>query len=282
MAEKMIKGTGLEKVLDAYGIRSATLGNDFMNEIANGIRYNNLVEVKYVAAPLLEQGTISDRVENFIVMALDNAVAAGSNFPLSRSGKIWSMDVNRQNVDRLVRGREGITFGESKLNYQQAMDRLTKGLQKEAAQMQENYRGVSVEFESIKRVAPERRLFHYKKLVSRDPHHALARLYSAVGHVNREELNEAEKQATKALMLRPNDPRILNQVGVICDRKGDLRSARLYYEHAVKTEPTYTKALYNLAIISKKEGKLSQAKHMMRQAAARGNSGARRKLNELK
>ena len=187
--------------------------------------------------------------------------------------------LTEENILGLVRGDESYFITGEKENYQTSMKRIMSKARDEALDMILEYKPTVDKFNKIKFAkSREEKLRGYKEIMNDDPKHSLARLYAAVILLNDKEYPEAETLLREAIELRPNDPRILNQLGVLFDRTNLVTSSQMYYEQALEVDPTYSKSLYNFGLLLERKGDTNKSRELFLDAAARGNVGAKEKL----
>ena len=273
MVVDLVKGTDLGKLLDSYGIESSSLGNDLIQELAEKIVYKNLVELDYVPVPNLDGEQLSERRESFLITGLTNIALNGYR------ERILGVPCRKDNIMRLATGNENIQSEDGRRNYQQTMDGLVEKLENEAHRIILEYEDIDLLYCGTKNLqTKEEKLSRYQRVMNLDPKNALSRLYAAAILVGKGELPEAERYLKRALSLRPKDPRILNQMGIVADRQRNYDEAESRYREAVKSDPTMTRPIYNLGLLFQKKRDYKQARDMFAIAAARGNEKAKEKL----
>lgn len=75
-------------------------------------------------------------------------------------------------------------------------------------------------------------------------------------------------QAEFLQRLAPSDPRVSDLLGCIYFRMGDLRSARRFFEEALRLDPAYARAMTNLGILELASGNLEEASRRFEEALA--------------
>ena len=65
---------------------------------------------------------------------------------------------------------------------------------------------------------------------------------------------EAERYLRLAIADHPDDPVVLDSLGFVAQRRGDIPAARSFYEHALRIDPTLIDAGANLGVIEARAG----------------------------
>ena len=107
-------------------------------------------------------------------------------------------------------------------------------------------------------------LFSHAILVTKQNHVAHCNLGTAL--LDEDRLNEAAAEYKKALDIWPTYPDTLNNLGVVCARKGWVKEAIGYYGEAIKADPECLLAYMNIADNLIKIGWLSDAASYLSQA----------------
>lgn len=89
---------------------------------------------------------------------------------------------------------------------------------------------------------------------------------SAVEAYNADDLETAWNAISAADQATPNDPETLNNMGLIARKKGDVNSARDFYQKTIALKPDYPEALNNLAVLEMQSGNNSIAKQYLESA----------------
>ncbi|HVN80304.1 MAG TPA: tetratricopeptide repeat protein [Terriglobia bacterium] len=92
-------------------------------------------------------------------------------------------------------------------------------------------------------------------------------------------LEQAAREYQQILMMRPEMPEVLNNLGVILQTLGDSMSARKKYEAALRVEPDFDAALNNLASLLYSEGEYSRARDLWLKAVAKDPLDAELRVN---
>lgn len=77
------------------------------------------------------------------------------------------------------------------------------------------------------------------------------------------DLDEAERFNLEAYDYDEDDAVVLDNLGQIYYRKGDLERARRYLKRALERRPTQADSLYTLALIERDEGNWENAQHLL-------------------
>lgn len=111
---------------------------------------------------------------------------------------------------------------------------------------------------------------------------ALNSLASALSALGRH--NEAAMKFVTLLRLAPDNPAVLNNYGHAMVLMGRLQEGRGALEHAVRIQPHYAEAHYNLAILLEQSGQAVDALREYEQAAALkpGLPGIEERINRLR
>jgi predicted CXXCH cytochrome family protein len=70
---------------------------------------------------------------------------------------------------------------------------------------------------------------------------------------------EAERYLRQAVVEHPDDPIVLDSLGFLAQRRGDVAAARGFYEHALRVDPTLIDAGANLGVIEARAGNTGRA-----------------------
>jgi predicted CXXCH cytochrome family protein len=70
---------------------------------------------------------------------------------------------------------------------------------------------------------------------------------------------EAERYLHQAIVEHPDDPIVLDSLGFLAQRRGDVAAARNFYEHALRIDPTLIDAGANLGVIEARSGNVERA-----------------------
>jgi tetratricopeptide (TPR) repeat protein len=89
-------------------------------------------------------------------------------------------------------------------------------------------------------------LINYKKALDRDPRYARAQMGEALVLSKSQKKDEALRKAGRAVALKPDDPILRFNMGVIYKDAGDIRSASEEWKKAVQLNPSYSEAYNNL------------------------------------
>ena len=94
---------------------------------------------------------------------------------------------------------------------------------------------------------------------------------------------EALAVFTQLASGRPEDPRLLNNIGLCLYKLGRLREAEAVLRRAVVRDPHYARAIYNLGLVFEAERRFSEAEATWRAVLAEepGNQRARERLARL-
>lgn len=63
-------------------------------------------------------------------------------------------------------------------------------------------------------------------------------------------LQEAEDLLKKSLLSQTQNPRVMNELGVVSREMGNIKQAKASYESAIRLAPGYDRAHYNLAVLA--------------------------------
>ena len=74
------------------------------------------------------------------------------------------------------------------------------------------------------------------------------------------------EQAQFLRRVAPNDPRVLDMLGCVYFRMGDLHSSRRHFEDALRLDPAYARATTNLGILEFASGDLVAASQLFASA----------------
>lgn len=74
------------------------------------------------------------------------------------------------------------------------------------------------------------------------------------------DMNQTWAILTAANQITADDPEVLNNLGLVAKRRGDLEDAKKYYGQALKLKPDYPECINNLAVVEMDEGNYAQAK----------------------
>lgn len=89
--------------------------------------------------------------------------------------------------------------------------------------------------------------------------------YSTSGQFER-----AQKKLRQAEEIDPSNPEILTQLGITYSARRDWSSARVYYQRATRSDPTYLTAHFNLACAFAQENKLREGMRSLKAAVDLG------------
>ena len=85
-------------------------------------------------------------------------------------------------------------------------------------------------------------------------------------------LKSALSLYTKSLQLKPNQPQVLNDMGVVFEQMGLLNEAEFQYLEAIKVNPHYLPAYMNLAYFYQKKGDTVKALEYFQKRVGLGRS----------
>jgi len=91
-------------------------------------------------------------------------------------------------------------------------------------------------------------------------------LNKSVGLMGLDDLNESKTLLKTILSKHPKYAGALNNLGVIAEREGKIDKARLYYEHAAKSDKSMAEPHYNLGCLLLKDEKFDEAAELFRKA----------------
>jgi tetratricopeptide (TPR) repeat protein len=94
-------------------------------------------------------------------------------------------------------------------------------------------------------------LTHFIEAARLDPVNPIPLEYASVILAEQEEFGEAAKRLNEAFRRLPDSPRIMNAMGVISVRRGNIPAAQAQFQSALKLSPRYPPALYNAALLSR-------------------------------
>lgn len=80
------------------------------------------------------------------------------------------------------------------------------------------------------------------------------------------DLDRAWVGFSAANQINKNDPEILNNLGLISKRRGNVASAKKYYESALALRPEYAEVLNNMAVLDMMEDKYADAEKKLTDA----------------
>ena len=80
------------------------------------------------------------------------------------------------------------------------------------------------------------------------------------------DLDRAWVGFSAAHQINKNDPEILNNLGLIAKRRGNVASAKQYYQSAMALRPEYAEALNNMAVLDMMEDKYADAEKKLTDA----------------
>lgn len=80
------------------------------------------------------------------------------------------------------------------------------------------------------------------------------------------DLDRAWVGFSAAYQINRNDPEIINNLGVISKRRGNVAAAKRYYESALALRPEYTECLNNMALLDMDEGNFAEAEKKLSDA----------------
>jgi Tfp pilus assembly protein PilF len=95
----------------------------------------------------------------------------------------------------------------------------------------------------------------------------MATLSLAEAYIQRNLLDEAVQEYLKVLSLNPQQPTILNSLGLICYRKGLIVEAANYFIRAIAADPAFSPAYANLGFLYFKQGQIDTEIDHLRKAA---------------
>lgn len=79
-------------------------------------------------------------------------------------------------------------------------------------------------------------------------------------------LDEAEESFQQILAEEPNEPHVLNKMGVLWVYRKEQTKAREYFERVLEAEPEHVGALCNLGSLELEQGHMNRAEMLYRQA----------------
>jgi tetratricopeptide (TPR) repeat protein len=107
-----------------------------------------------------------------------------------------------------------------------------------------------------------------KKVIEMDPNHVQGLNYLAFTYAESDKnLDDAEKLARRALQMQPNDGFILDTLGWVLYKKGDIKGSIRYLEAAVKNQPNESIIAEHLGDAYYKNQLVEKARQMYRHAA---------------
>jgi Flp pilus assembly protein TadD len=92
--------------------------------------------------------------------------------------------------------------------------------------------------------------------------------------------NRASELAERARVLAPSEPAVLDTLGWLSYRRGDLAGAKLNLDKAIKLSPRDAEINYHLACLLKRDGQTKSAKAHLKTALASGRNFHGRKQAE--
>ncbi len=95
----------------------------------------------------------------------------------------------------------------------------------------------------------------------------------------RDALVQAEGAAMLAAELSPNDPRVLDALGCVAWRLGDLERAEEFFKKALQQNPDYDRAYDHLAFIALADGNEAAAEALLSEALRRNPLNHRARNN---
>ena len=87
--------------------------------------------------------------------------------------------------------------------------------------------------------------------------------YRGVAHFSLDNKDLALKDFNKALLLNPNNPHVLNNLGTVYVLSEDYDKAIKYYTKAIKIAPKFESAIINLAIVYYNMGKYDESHRLL-------------------
>lgn len=90
----------------------------------------------------------------------------------------------------------------------------------------------------------------FQEFLLQYPGYAGAHVNLAIIFIERDDLQAAENSLTDALILNPQHPAALNQLGLLLRRQGKFQEAAAAYTKAVTASPDYALAHYNLGVLN--------------------------------
>ena len=82
------------------------------------------------------------------------------------------------------------------------------------------------------------------------------------------DMNQTWAILTAANQIKADDPEVLNNLGLVAKRRGELETAKEYYGRALKIKPDYPECLNNRAVVDMEEGTYANAKLNLARALA--------------
>ena len=82
------------------------------------------------------------------------------------------------------------------------------------------------------------------------------------------DMNQTWAILTAANQIKADDPEVLNNLGLVAKRRGELETAKEYYSSALKIKPDYPECLNNRAVVEMEEGNYAKAKLNLARALA--------------
>lgn len=93
----------------------------------------------------------------------------------------------------------------------------------------------------------------------KDPANAVVLNNMGLIYKKKGDVAQAEGLYKKALSLKPDYPEAYNNLGVLKAAAGDTLSASVYLKRAIKSQPEYADAYFNIAVLNEGEGNLREA-----------------------
>ena len=106
------------------------------------------------------------------------------------------------------------------------------------------------------------RLSFWKNAVENSPQHPLAHKNLGAMYYLDGNIDEAEKEFTKAMNLNSEESMIYNNLGLIYFQKGDLAKAEEFFQKELKQNPVYDNAYFNWGLVYYQKGQEKKAEEM--------------------
>lgn len=101
----------------------------------------------------------------------------------------------------------------------------------------------------------------YREALDLRPDLAMIRYDLALVCLHQRHYDEAIENLLKALDLDPFNPAMLDSLGYAYDKKGDREQAEIEFRRAVRADPKYLKARYDLAHVLMARGRMDEARN---------------------
>ncbi len=115
---------------------------------------------------------------------------------------------------------------------------------------------------------PEGAMEAYREVITLSPGHVDARMRLGELYYGAQRFDEALSVLEEARKMKPDEPRILNNMGSVLLAKGDPAQALTYFVQARKSSAEYVEPLYNMACAYARLNKKGAALSSLSQAAA--------------